>query len=535
MIPAFVLRTSQNSSRFSSVLLSVVALFAISFTTACGSSGNAAKRPPLSGNTQVTVFLSSTANDEFVEFNIGLTGISLTSQSGKTVTLLTTPKGTQQWVEFIHVNGEIEPLATLSVPQDVYTAANVTIGQSAFTCVTLTPAGGLDTSSFAYGTNPNNAPPTTVTVNLASPITITGDSMGLSLDLQVVKSASYTGCYVTGIEPYSITPTFNLTPVPFSSQPTGPQNGKAAQLDGQITAIGGNGTSFTLALPDGPRTVTISTSNSTTYQGISGFSALALGTFVDMDGATQTDGSLLASRIAVLDAAAVDVQSGPVLLIGGDPLNGETSAWVINRLSQGQDQIPVEWPYNISAAAFQVSGQFSNLPSLPFVPAFNASNVVAGQNVYVSTLKFQVPTDPYTPASTATLMPQTINGTVLGSAQNGNFTDYAVSLASYDLFPALAVQQGQTTLLTNPGQVEVYVDSSTQLLNTQALAPGSTLRFYGLVFNDNGTLRMDCAQVNDGVTGTSLAGSGTNMSTGQARILRKSSGPMQQTTTIITR
>jgi hypothetical protein len=28
---------------------------------------------------------------------------------------------------------------------------------------------------------------------------------------------------------------------------------------------------------------------------------------------------------------------------------------------------------------------------------------------------------------------------------------------------------------------------------------GSVVRFYGLVFNDNGMLRMDCAQVNDGV------------------------------------
>ena len=32
--------------------------------------------------------------------------------------------------------------------------------------------------------------------------------------------------------------------------------------------------------------------------------------------------------------------------------------------------------------------------------------------------------------------------------------------------------------------------------------PCNTLRFYGLVFNDNGTLRMDCGQVNDGVTVT---------------------------------
>ena len=27
----------------------------------------------------------------------------------------------------------------------------------------------------------------------------------------------------------------------------------------------------------------------------------------------------------------------------------------------------------------------------------------------------------------------------------------------------------------------------------------NVVRFYGLVFNDNGTLRMDCAEINDGV------------------------------------
>jgi hypothetical protein len=61
------------------------------------------------------------------------------------------------------------------------------------------------------------------------------------------------------------------------------------------------------------------------------------------------------------------------------------------------------------------------------------------------------------------------------------------------------VQPGQTTLLTNPNQVVVYVDSNTLQLNTLPLGVGSVLRFNGLVFNDNGTLRMDCAQVNDGV------------------------------------
>ena len=109
--------------------------------------------------------------------------------------------------------------------------------------------------------------------------------------------------------------------------------------------------------------------------------------------------------------------------------------------------------------------------------------------------------------NTITLVPQTINGTVMSSQQSGSFVDYSVVLASYDLFPTLAVQQGQTTLLNNPSQVEVYIDNSTQQLNTQALAPGNTLHFYGLVFNDNGTLRMDCTQVNDGAALTSQVSS----------------------------
>jgi len=47
----------------------------------------------------------------------------------------------------------------------------------------------------------------------------------------------------------------------------------------------------------------------------------------------------------------------------------------------------------------------------------------------------------------------------------------------------------------------VYVDSSTRRTsNSEPVAPGSTVRFYGLVFNDQGVLRMDCAQINDGVS-----------------------------------
>jgi hypothetical protein len=257
--------------------------------------------------------------------------------------------------------------------------------------------------------------------------------------------------------------------------------------------------------------------------------------FLNVDGAIQSDGSLLATRIAVEDPSAINEFSGPVMFVGNVvPVltqYGRTELGPLQTID-GQSGYYYDIPdFDFSNAAFNISGQLTNLQNLPFVPSFTASNMVAAQNVDISTPTFVLGGQTYTPANTITLVPQTINGTVVTAQPIGSFVDYTVSLASYDLFPALAVQQGQTTLLNNPSQVEVYIDNSTQQLNTQALAPGSTLRFYGLVFNDNGTLRMDCAQVNDGVTATPQANSAVAVQGVTQAVRRDSSGLVLRTVT----
>jgi hypothetical protein len=103
--------------------------------------------------------------------------------------------------------------------------------------------------------------------------------------------------------------------------------------------------------------------------------------------------------------------------------------------------------------------------------------------------------------------------TWLASRISGNFTIYAVQLSDYDPFASLATQPAQATLLTQPDDVQVYVDSSTRMLNSDPVVVGSTLRFYGLVFNDQGVLRMDCAQISDGVP---LGNEGSSQSDGVA-------------------
>ena len=468
------------------------------FTTGCGS-GKSIPPPVLSGNTAVTLLLSSTANDQLSQFEISFNSVSLTSKSGKTVDLFTTSQNT----EFIHVNGQAEELLTVSVPQDVYTSATASIGPANFTCATLIPAtGGLDISMFAYGYVPSNQ----VTVNVPTPITVTGTAMGLSLNMQVSPSASFpSSCYTTDLEPWSINPTFDLTPVSFSSPVVEPL------LDGRITSVDPADNSFTIALAGGVRmagasgdgqTLTVKTNNSTVYQGLNGFSLLTVGTFGDMDAAIQSDDSQLATRIAVEDADTTNlsVSTGPVLQTN--------TAWPVlfglSRQNQGYltdtGQVPVGTYFSFGSAAFQISGRLANMQSLPFVPSFDASNIFAGQNIYMTTQATSWAYPPtYFPLTTITLMPQTINGTITGISTEGSFTTYTVTLAAYDLIPMLAVQQGQTTVLTDPNTVVIYVDKTTQMLNKQPLAAGSVMRCSGMLFNDNGTMRMDCGQVNDGV------------------------------------
>jgi hypothetical protein len=268
-------------------------------------------------------------------------------------------------------------------------------------------------------------------------------------------------------------------------------------LDGEVLSVNTADNSFSLALPQ-DQTLSINTSNGTVYQGINGFSLLSPGTFVDLDAAIQADGSQLATRIAVEDpdTSNLSVAIGPVLFTSiADPVLNE-----FNGLQQGSLDMSIWNSYSFGDAVFQISGRFTNLQDLPFVASFNGANVFAGQKAYITTHATKESPEPiYIPATTVTLIPQTINGTINGVSSDGSFTTYTVTLAPYDLIATLAVQSGQATALTNPNTVTVYVDGNTQTLNAKSPTAGGVFRFNGLLFNDNGTLRMDCGQITDGV------------------------------------
>lgn len=460
-------------------------------TAGCGSDGDGGSA--FHGNTTVVVMASSTANDQLSGFEANIQGLTLTDEKGQQQTLIATAMNE----EFIHLNGTVEPLATVSIPQGGYVSAAITLGSANPLCVGQVP-GEL------YGDEMANS--RMVTVNLPSPITVTGNVMGLVLNLDVSESTPFTGACPTSLATVAPSDTaFSLTPMNISAQPTSSANGKALGLRGIIGSVAAGGAGFTVNSLSSfagmdPPSWTVAVNGMTTLQSGLSSAQLVPGALVDMDAAVQQDGSLLATRIALIETnlANLTVVEGPVM---------EVSAAEPVILFEGTAQEGYFAPnlgyslyYNFGNATFEVSSQPTNLATLPFPAGFSAASMVAGQRMAISTQATTFQGGPnYFPLTRVTLLPQTIDGTVSAISTVGNFTTYTVQLASYDWFPAFAVEPGQTTQLTAPDTVVVYADSNTQMLNSGSVGVGSVARFYGLIFNDSGTLRMDCSQVNDGV------------------------------------
>jgi hypothetical protein len=483
------------------VLLSLaISAIAIAFLAGCSTGMQMVNPPVPAGNTQVAVLLTSTANDQLASFYLSLAKMTLTNAAGTSVTVYNNPAALTNptvgtGTEWMHLNGPAEPLVSVSLPRGTYTSASVWVAGCSFTNVTFSAVTSLTTATYAQGLCGQGTGNTTVI--LPSPITITGAAMALSLNLQVGQSytLSLSGASAT----YTISPVFNLTPVALASQPTNVQNGKVTGINAQITAVNAQTNAFTVLTPDG-FTFTFSSNQNTAYQGVAAFSTLSAGVLVNLDAVIQPDGSFLATRVEVDDLGALATNSGP-MEIGPNSQTGQFQTVTFQQqgcVLTGNPLCTTLFQFQ-GTTAFAIPGEFGNVQQLPFTANFSGSSLFQGQNV--SSYSSGALGTQFSEIVTAvTIMPQTINGTVTATSQQNGFTVYTVALAPYDLFPVLQQYAGPYPHINSPTSVTVYVDTNTQMLNHGFINPGSLQRFRGLIFDDNGTMRMDCGQVYDGVT-----------------------------------
>jgi hypothetical protein len=460
------------------------------------------------GNTNVTLLTTSTANDRLTEFNVGFNTIRLINQSGKEIDLLSA----NEHAEFIHLNGRAQPLLSVSVPEDTYISANATIGPTDFVCLGGASGGRTASLEAAYGYTPD----ANIKIEVPAPIHVNGTSMALLLDLQVSQSASWATSYCGPTSSFSITPTFKL--VASSSTFANAAMTKAHGLDGLVVSVDSANRSFVVNAADGPLAGVdasgsyatwesaawrINTTEATEFQGVSSLSGITIGMPVNLDATLQTDGSLLASRVAVadLDTSILSVFSGPLVkVMSSEPVLKAAGTEQYGYFSTRNGSFLGATSFSFANADFKISDEISNVQQLPFVAKFDNTTMASGQTISITWhATGEQPDSGDIPAATIMLLPQTINGTVRSIASAGDFDIYTIRLAPYDLFPQFAVQLLQSTVLNDPSTVVVYADHNARLLNTQAISIGNPFRFRGAIFNDRGALKMDCVQINDGV------------------------------------
>ncbi len=454
--------------------------------TGCSGSGNMNMTTP-PANTSVTLLATSTANDKLSALTLSMESLMLTSQSGTTVTLFSAEQGE----EFLHVNGPMEPILTGNIPPGTYTSATLTLNSGLAYCAGVAGApANLTIDGFAaYQTiDP-------VDVSLPQPITISGSSTLLALNLQLASTVKpFTFC-TPGVtqQVQSMTPDFTLTAVNSGSSAMPVFAGMKGVIQSTTASgfsVGGN---LLFGVGEFSPSWQVTTNSATAFHGVSGLSALSTGMAVDFDASVQPNGTLLATRVSVYDTTTSNttLTLGPVL----NPIPAQSITPML--LSETSPVVPYGATYNYaSPTTFAISTQLANLAQLPFQPRFDAAHIVGGQNT-LAILHLASTPPSYVQPSTLVLIPQTVDGLVTATATAGAFTTYTITLAPYDLFPNTATL-GDSNPLTQPNTIIVYADASASMQTASPIATGNTYRFNGLVFDDNGTLRMDCDAIYDG-------------------------------------
>ncbi|MBZ5569016.1 MAG: DUF5666 domain-containing protein [Acidobacteriia bacterium] len=450
-------------------LLFTLGLLSLLLLTACGSTTSIQGSLNRSTGSMVQVTIGDAPSDRIAAFSITINSISLANDAGNTVSLVSSPVA----VEITHLTGTTQPVATLSVPAGTYTKASITLGTAT---VTLVDSATGETSQKTLP-----APPT-VTLTLNPAFVLSGSPLVLNLDLNLAGSIA-----IDASGNVSFNPRFIETHGPLGGPGTTPNpfNGGLEHLFGSVNSV--SGSSFTLAI--GNQTLTFTTNSSTQFLNLSGVGQITAGMLLMVSAQTQSDGSLLATRVAAINAMPTSIGAlGLVRTVNRTNLQLQLfvrrAAGPALTTSVGAGLLV---DFN-SSTAFRFDSDGVDLSNLPFVPTFSADNIAPGQFVEVDTTSPPVGMTPVIgglggieiAATQITLEQEPLIGIVSDYSGGNTFT---LNVPADSVF-AIVTKATAITVYKQPGTV-----------NLTNISNGSTVIVRGLLFVDGGTYKMVAGRI----------------------------------------
>jgi hypothetical protein len=439
------------------VLVSLALVLAVMAATGCGGGSTSNMTgTPSTQHASAHINIGDAPADGVVAFEVTVTSVVLHSTSGDVSVL-----GSPTEIELMHNSGTVESLAIMDVPAGTYTGATITVSKpevkivnSSGQTVELNATLASPTGDVAF--NPN--------------LVVGTDPVVVNFDLNVAASVAISGNNA------SVTPTFTATTgaVPMNATE---QDGEDGEVEATGTVTNVSGTSFTITADQSSQSMTFSTDPSTEFESpLASVSSLSNGMIVEVHAVTQSDGSLLATKVDAEEEGAEGMEAeGLVVSTTGNPVT--QFVVVVQDESSSSSSMPAlgsNLTVNVDGnTQFKIHDHNVDLSNLPFTPTFDATTLSAGQSVDADS---DATSSSTITASKVRLDEQSLTGTVSNFTQNGSQATFTLTVASDSAFASLT---GTTT-------VTVFQQANTHLDGISSVTNGSTVRVRGLLFANSG-------------------------------------------------
>jgi hypothetical protein len=458
-------------------LVAIVSVLALTIACGGGSGSSAVTGGTKASSVQVKV--GDAPADSLLALEVKITNIAMQQQGGGSVNVLTAP----QEIEMTHLSGTMEPLSLLQVPYGTYTGATITVSSVE---VTYIPSNSTTPTRTSFNLNQ------TVNVSFSPALTVAQGSSVVNIDFNLAQSLiTDTNGNVTGINPMF---TISTASVPASGEDNEDENhGRMNDFVGQVTTLApASGTtlaSFTLTPGMSSQAQSFFVDSNTSFEdGLAQFSDIKMNMMLKVNAVTQSDGSLLAKNIELLENSDGQEAEGIVTSTTGTPTS---SFQIVVHDGMGSNMSPATLgttlTVNVGTAVFKaplaVSEDSMLLKNLPFTPMFNATTLVAGQHVEVDS-SGAMPSQSTMNATRIQLRRQALSGTV-ATATSGSNASFSLLLDANSAFAKL----------TGVTSINVYQVSQTMMMGGTVATPGTKVRVRGLLFFDGANYQFVAAKM----------------------------------------
>lgn len=427
----------------------------------CGSSSSNPTPSAVASAAPMVVTVSDAPLSNILSAQVTISAVSLSAGSGSSSVSLVTQPVT---VELSGLGAIQEPIEITNLAFGAYNSATVTVSSAQ---VTYINSAGQVATATAVLSQPS------VTVTLASALNISSQSeVQLQLAFNLAQSFSLSGSTVT------FTPAINTAGAQVSTENSGERQ---LELSGQIMSA--SNSSITVQSGDSGKQFTLSINSSTQFPTGITASSIQTGSIVQVQGQTQTDGSLLALTITPESSGNSSGQQengakGVIVNVTRNNSGTITAFEIVPRESFGSSANSA--PINVAVSSSTTYGIPEDAQQVGAASsAFTAADIFPGQSVVVTGAAGSAST---LNAQQVMLSAESVSGTLEATPQGSpaNFT-FALALAASSY---LTTYENLTSLNIATNQATEF-GNSLNASSFAALAAGASLETHGYLLEDS--------------------------------------------------